>query len=160
MLKSFFNYPSGDESGVSQDLVFLAQWDRDKWNTLLQHTEVRRFKAGETVIRQGDSDRAFYVIVNGALEVLIPQGASGRLQGVATVREGAVTGEQAFLDGRPRSADLRALTDGEMLSLSLQSFEVLAAHHPDLAREILLDLARILSVKLRNANAFITSQIK
>jgi CRP-like cAMP-binding protein len=71
-----------------------------------------------------------------------------------------VIGEQAFLDGKPRSATLRAITDGEMLSVSLEAFQILAAHEPELARDMLLDLARTLSVKLRQANTFISNWIK
>jgi CRP-like cAMP-binding protein len=160
MLGSFFNYPSGDEVDESQEMVFLGEWDGEKWNKLLQHTQVRRFKAGENVIHKGDVDRAFYIVIEGSLDVLIPKGNTGRMQSVATVTAGTVTGEQAFLDSRPRSATLRAITDGEMLSLSLEAFEVFAAYYPELARDILLDLARILSVKLRNANKFITSRVK
>ncbi len=160
MLRSFFDYPDQESPEASQELVFLPQWDDARWSTLLKYTELRRFRAGDMVIRQGDTDRAFYIIIEGELEVLIPRGTSGKLQSIATVRAGAVTGEQAFLDGKPRSASLRAATDGEMLALSLQAFEVFAANEPDMARGILLELARTLSVKLRQANAFITKWVK
>ena len=92
------------------------------------------------------------------LEVLIPRGASGKLRSTQVREAGAVIGEQAFLDGKPRSATLRAITDGEMLSVSLEAFQILAAHEPELA--MLLDLARTLSVKLRQANTFISNWIK
>jgi CRP-like cAMP-binding protein len=160
MLGSFFDYPDQGDGVQSQELVFLPHWDDARWATLLKYTELRRFRAGDAVIRQGDTDRAFYIVIDGELEVLIPRGASGNL-GRTQVREaGAVIGEQAFLDGKPRSATLRALTDGEMLSVSLEAFQVLAAHEPELARDMLLDLARTLSVKLRQANTFISNWIK
>jgi CRP/FNR family transcriptional regulator, cyclic AMP receptor protein len=53
-----------------------------------------------------------------------------------------VLGEVAFLDGGPRSATLFAITDGELLRLRLESFEVLSARDPELGRAILFDLAR------------------
>ena len=160
MLGSFFDYPDQGDSVQSQELVFLPHWDDTRWATLIKYTEMRRFQAGDAVIRQGDTDRAFYIVIDGKLEVLIPRGTSGKL-GRTQVREaGAVIGEQAFLDGKPRSATLRAITDGEMLSVSLDAFQVLAAHEPDLARDMLLDLARTLSVKLRQANTFISNWIK
>jgi len=58
----------------------------------------------------------------------------------------------AFLDGRPRAATIRALTDGDLLRLSFESFEILSARHPELGRAILLDLGRILAARLRQAN--------
>ncbi len=61
----------------------------------------------------------------------------------------------AFLDGRPRAATIRALTDGELLRLSFESYEVLAARYAELGRAILLDLGRILAARLRQANEVI-----
>ena len=157
---SFFDYPNQPDSQPSQELVFLPDWDDAKWQKLLKHAEIRRFQAGEAVIRYGDTDRAFYIIVAGSLEVLIPQGQSGRMRQTQTREAGVVIGEQAFLDGKPRAATLRAATGGEMLSISRDAFQVFAAHEPELARDILFELARTLSVKLRQANAFISNWIK
>jgi CRP-like cAMP-binding protein len=60
-----------------------------------------------------------------------------------------VVGEVAFLDGAPRSAELVAETEGELRRLSLESFESLAARHPELGRAILFDLGRITATRLR-----------
>jgi len=43
--------------------------------------------------------------------------------------------------------------------LSLDSFEILAAHHPDLARSMLMDLGRILSLRLRQAMTMVAGGI-
>ncbi len=160
MLNSFFDYPDQEGSESPSELVFLSHWNDDKWEKLLRHTEIRRFRTGDVVIRQGDTDRAFYIIVEGRLEVLIPRGKSGQMRRTQVRESGAVIGEQAFFDGKPRSATLRAISDGETLSISLQNFEIFAAHEPELAREVLLELARTLSVKLRQANQFISNWIK
>jgi len=157
-VRSFFDYPTQTESQPSQELVFLPAWDDAKWQKLLKHTEMRRFQAGEAVIQYGDTDRAFYIIVAGKL--MIPQGQSGKMRHTQTREAGAVIGEQAFLDGKPRAATLRAATDGEVLSISRDAFQVFAAHEPELARDVLFELARTLSVKLRQANAFISNWIK
>lgn len=160
MSKSFFDYPIQPETNQLPELVFLPQWNDAKWQKLLKYTEMRRFQVGDSVIRYGDTDRAFYIIIEGRLEVLIPQGNSGKLRRTQVREAGAVIGEQAFLDGKPRSATLRAIADGELLSMSLDAFQVFAAHEPELARDILFELARTLSVKLRQANTFISNWIK
>ena len=64
---------------------------------------------------------------------------------VQSIEGPSVVGELSFVDGGPRSTTLRAVSDGELRRLSLESFEVLAAREPELARAILLDVARILS---------------
>jgi CRP-like cAMP-binding protein len=66
---------------------------------------------------------------------------------------GSVLGEIAFFDGKPRSASVRALTDTELLRLSADAFEVLSTRHPDVGRKILLDLGRVLALRLRHTEA-------
>lgn len=160
MLNSFFDYPDQEGAPTSPELVFLPHWGDEKWEKLLRYTEIRRFRTGDIVIRQGDTDRTFFILVEGRLEVLIRRGNSGQLRRTQLREGGAVVGEQAFLDGKPRSATLRAVSDGEALSISLQNFDIFATHEPELAREVLLELARTLSVKLRQANIFISNWIK
>jgi CRP-like cAMP-binding protein len=58
-------------------------------------------------------------------------------------------GEIAFFDGGPRSATVRATTDGELLRLGIDDFERLSARHPELARALLLDLGRVLARRIR-----------
>jgi CRP/FNR family cyclic AMP-dependent transcriptional regulator len=136
---------------------FLADCSDEDWDLVRKHTEIRRFGTGEVVIAPGESDRALYIVASGSLEVVVPRGRRGRATRIATVDAGSVIGEMAFIDGRPRSALVRALTDVHLLRLSFDGFEVLAAKDPALARTILLDLGRILAQRLRAADAFITA---
>lgn len=85
---------------------------------------------------------------------MVVLGRGGRSEHqLATFDPGSVVGELAFLDGRPRSAGIRALTDGAMLRLSREAFDQLAARDGELARAILLDLGRILALRLRRLTA-------
>ncbi|WP_273361984.1 Crp/Fnr family transcriptional regulator [Simplicispira suum] len=144
----FFDYPDDTPLDQSSTLLFLPDLSEDDWSRVLSFTQCRAFRAKETVLKIGDSGRALYIVSRGALEVAMPQ-KRGRVLRIARLAEGAVFGEQAFLDGQPRSATVQAVTDGEMHVLSLESFEILAARHPDLARMMLMDLGRILSMRLR-----------
>jgi CRP/FNR family cyclic AMP-dependent transcriptional regulator len=135
----FFHYPT--ETALPQGLPgFLATRGEDDWATLLQHTDTHLFRPGEVVLAAGEQDRALYLLVDGWLKA-----PSGVIHPITTV------GEAAFLDGRPRAVTVRALTDGELLRLGYDAFEALAARDASLGREILLDLGRILSARLRSA---------
>jgi CRP/FNR family cyclic AMP-dependent transcriptional regulator len=158
-LSSFFAYPEGATTERGEGLVFLAERGDGDWGTLLSHCETHRFRAGEVVIRQGEVDRALYIVLGGQLEVLVPL-RGGRLHRLATIEPGSVIGEQAFLDGLPRSATVRATSEGEMLRLSLEAFEVLAAREPELARAILFDHGRLVSIKLRHDDAVIAQLMR
>jgi CRP/FNR family transcriptional regulator, cyclic AMP receptor protein len=137
---SYFDYPT-DEPAESE-LTFLADRAEEDWQIVLSHTETRRFSAGDEVIRAGDADRALYLLTEGSLAVA--SGAAFR-----TIDAPSVVGEVAFLDGGKRSLTLVATTSGELRRLSLDSFEALAGRHPGLARAMLFDLGKIVSLRLR-----------
>jgi CRP/FNR family transcriptional regulator, cyclic AMP receptor protein len=159
MANSFFNYSDSNDGRDSQELVFLPQWDEARWQKLLGYCEVRSFESGDIVIAYDDPGRSFYIILEGRLEVLLPRG-DGTWRSTYVNEAGTVIGEQSFLDGRPRSALLSALSDGRLLCISQDSFQSFAAREPDLARDILADLARTLSLKLRRANHLIATWLK
>jgi len=137
---SYFDYPT--EEPAESELTFLADRGERDWQIVLSHTDTRRFSAGEEVIRAGDDDRALYLLTEGSLAV-----ASGGA--FRTIGAPSVVGEVAFLDGGRRSLTLVATTDGELRRLSLDSFEALAGRHPELARAMLFDLGKIVSLRLR-----------
>ena len=58
----------------------------------------------------------------------------------------------AFFDGKPRSAHIVAREDVEILCLEIDRFEQLAAWRPRVAQRLLLDLGRVLSLRLRRLN--------
>ena len=105
---------------------------------LLDHAETLVFRPGDIVLKPGQHDRALYLLVDGWLRA-----PSGVIHPITTL------GEAAFLDGAPRAVDVEAMSDGEMLRLSFEGFEALAARNPALGGDILLDLGRILSARLR-----------
>jgi CRP/FNR family cyclic AMP-dependent transcriptional regulator len=147
---NYFSYPTGVAAGTRKDeLVFLGDLADEDWDRLLSLTQVSRFRAGEVVVHKGETQRTLYIVSSGALEVVVPRGAGA--QRIATIEEGSVFGEQAFFDGRPRSATVRAVTDCELMALHHETWETLAASEPRLAQLVLMDLGRILSLRLRDA---------
>ena len=78
---------------------------------------------------------------------------------MATIDAGSVFGEISFLDGGSRSGTVRAREAGEMLRLDFEAFEVLSARTPALATAVLLDLARIVAVRLRDTTALLTDPV-
>jgi CRP/FNR family transcriptional regulator, cyclic AMP receptor protein len=144
---SFFVYPTlvGDQPAPEAGL--LAARTEEDWDALLAYTDKRRMRPGDWLIREGELDRALYVLSDGRLEAILA-GRGGRV-----IEAPATVGEVAFLDGRPRTAGLRALTHGEAQRLSYEAFEALSAREPRLARDLLLDLGRIVATRLRALQA-------
>jgi CRP/FNR family cyclic AMP-dependent transcriptional regulator len=144
---SFFTYPTLVGDRPAPEAGLLAARSEEDWNVLLAYTDTRRMRPGDWLIREGELDRALYVLSAGRLEAILRGRASRVIEAPATV------GELAFLDGRPRTAGLRALTHGEAQRLSYPAFEALSAREPRLARDLLLDLGRIVATRLRALEA-------
>ncbi len=153
---NFFIYPSEDANEHNDAIVFLEKATDDDWQTLLSFTSTRRFNTGDMVIKQNDEDDSLAFISTGELEVLIPKRRSSQLERLTTISAGSVIGEQSFLDRKPRSTSIRAITEGELYRLDRDAFTVLSAKHPNLAMQVALDLGRILSIRLRATTQFLS----
>jgi CRP-like cAMP-binding protein len=102
------------------------------------------------VIQRGATDRAMHFVVAGTLEVGITQVDGVSIAPLAKITPGSVVGEQSFFDGQPRSTNVWAESDGELLRLEYEDFVKFSNEEVALARDLLFALARVLSARLRN----------
>ena len=135
----------------SADLLFMPDATAADWATVFSHAEVRRIGAGLALVQAGEEDRALYLLTEGTVGVRLPRDEGA----FKTIDAPSVLGELAFFDGRPRSATLDAVTDVEVVRLDADAFASLSADAPQLAHAMLLDLARILALRLRMASEVI-----
>jgi CRP-like cAMP-binding protein len=142
----FFTYPTGSSEPNEETRGFLDGASDAEWETLLTYVQTRNVRPGETVFSEGDLDRALYLIAVGRLEQSTERNPRVVVDGPAPLNE------LAFLDGGRCATTARALTDGELLRLSYDAFESLAAREPVLARRVLLDLGRMVAARLRAAS--------
>lgn len=99
-----------------------------------QSTEVT-YPPDAVVIREGDPGNSLCIIVAGTVEVR----KGDRV--VAELTAGDFFGELSLIDGEPRSADVVALDDVSLLTLTAANFDPLLSD-PYFARAILRSLAR------------------
>jgi CRP-like cAMP-binding protein len=139
-------------SGVlaGNDRLLLAEWSDADWNKLLDCTRSRPFRTSEVVIQRGAVDRAMHFVVAGVLEVGVTQVDGVSIAPLAKITAGGVVGEQSFFDGQPRSTNVYAIADGELLRLEYEDFVKFSNEEVALARDLLFALARVLSSRLRN----------
>lgn len=86
----------------------------------VERMQVRRFLAGETVIREGDPADAFFVIVRGTASVR-QNGPDGERE-ISTLKAGDFFGEIGLLSGTVRNATVRASSPLEVLVLDADGF--------------------------------------
>ena len=91
----------------------------------------------------------------GAVEISIAL-PGGRRTRIVTMAEGAIFGEAALLDGRPRSATALAIERTVVYALARDALLTrLASEAPDTAIHLLLNLARILASRMRETNEIV-----
>jgi len=141
----------GDDPGNAEgEHLLLPGWSEQEWQKLFAATTPRPFKASEIVIRLGVNERSLYFVAAGSLQVGVTYVDGVSIIALAKIGPGSVVGEQAFFDGQPRSANVYAVTSGELLCLTQEKFRQLYETEPALVRDLLFALARILSLRLRH----------
>ncbi len=86
---------------------------------LVNRLTYRRFSSPELILREGDPGRSFFVIVEGKVRVFKAQ-PGGKELTLAHLSEGAFFGEMALLSGAPRTANVAAEVDTEVLEITEQ----------------------------------------
>jgi CRP/FNR family transcriptional regulator, cyclic AMP receptor protein len=109
------------------------------------------FKAGDTIISEGDQGNTAFFIVTGSVEVSIGQGAKART--VGALGTGEVFGEMCLIEPGPRSATVKAASDVECLAASYEEFIDAIEAYPERAVGFMKTLVR----RLRQMNALLES---
>lgn len=92
------------------------------------------FAPGETVIRAGDPGSSMFVVHNGRVSVQLSE--NGRARTVATLSEGAFFGEMALFTGEPRTANIVALEETEVLEIGHAAMKQVFDTNPDLVESL------------------------
>jgi len=103
----------------SDAFIKLTPTDIQKLLKKLQSVPV---KAGEVVIRQGDSGDYFYIVREGRCSVTRLASGKGWDIPLAELSDGDCFGEEALVSDNPRNATITMLTDGTLMRLSKQDF--------------------------------------
>ena len=86
----------------------------------VERMKVRRYLAGQTIIREGDPAESFLILTKGGASVR-QNGPSGERE-ISTLKPGDFFGEIGLLSGTPRNATVRATAPTEVLELDAAGF--------------------------------------
>ncbi|MCK4506775.1 MAG: cyclic nucleotide-binding domain-containing protein [Candidatus Aegiribacteria sp.] len=109
-----------------------------------------RVLAGEELIRKDDISDELYIVTDGSFKVYDDSYGEDFVHAILT--KGAIFGEMSFLDGTPRSASVKAISDGSLLKMGKKEFDTLLVDNPDTALLFLFTLARVVTRRLREVN--------
>ena len=92
-------------------------------------------RAGDVLMREGDPGDAMFIVLDGEFEITKKSGPQEI--SLALRQPGEVIGEMSLLDDAPRSASVRALRDGQLLTIHHDTFHRLLSTSPSAAVTIL-----------------------
>lgn len=125
--------PSSSDLGQSGNPILsqLSELDRERLRPFLDELWV---EPGTVVVREGESDRAMYFVLDGFARI------ARRGIELGEVRRGQHFGELALIADRPRAATITATSRLELAMLSHERYEEFAAAYPALALRVVQQL--------------------
>jgi len=96
----------------------------------------RTFKAGDYLMKQGESGIGLFIILAGKVRVEKSDAAGCKVE-LAENGPGDIMGEMAVFDGAPRSASVVAVNETTCLVLASWEFNAFLKAHPEAALELL-----------------------
>ncbi|TME33319.1 MAG: cyclic nucleotide-binding domain-containing protein [Chloroflexi bacterium] len=98
----------------------FAELPEEDLRRLAEMAQSMSLAQGELLLREGDPGDSMYVVVSGELDVTKLSG--GNEVQLARVGAGTIQGEMSAIEGRPRSASVRAITAVDVLKVPRRSF--------------------------------------
>ena len=142
-----------------EDIQVFNDFAEREIEEIFQVAQICRYNPKEVVFDEQSTDTSLYIILRGEFEILGTT-KSGEKHSFSVIGEGTVFGEMSFLDGQPRSATVQAKSEAEILKITKDDFNRLMETAPDIATKFFQDLARVVSLRLRHADAFIVEMIE
>jgi small-conductance mechanosensitive channel/CRP-like cAMP-binding protein len=106
----------------------------DELRQLAKATAGHVFAPGETLIRAGDEGSSMFVVHNGRVAVQVADRGGPRT--VAELTEGNFFGEMALFTGEPRTANVVAIEETEVLEIGHAAMKHIFETNPGLAESI------------------------
>jgi len=120
------------------------------------------FPAGSIIMKEGDMGDTMYIMMAGTVEVVKSlilgdfddeqETVSNKVFTRLDAGENAVFGEIALLEAQKRTATIKAVTECQLYEIRKDDFLTLAEADCALGFRILLNMARIVSTRLRKSD--------
>lgn len=120
---------------------------------LFKLMSLRQYKAGDTIIQEGEAGSDFFILADGSASVF-KKTQDGDLYKVALLHGhmGAFFGESGLLEADTRTATIRADSECSCLVLTKSDFENFCNRNPAWALPILKRVAKAIMNRLKNMN--------
>jgi len=140
-------------------IKLLKPLSPDQLKTLSQRCTWRKYTAGQRIVGYKDSSRDVYFVVSGTVRVKIIS-LEGKEISYRDIGSGELFGELAAIDGGMRSADVIALSDSRIATMSPETFWRLLRDHPSVTADLLRHLTEMIRMYSDRIFEFSTLAVK
>ena len=130
---------------------FGEELEGDEIKALAGILHTTRLKENDILIKEGTTDDALHVVINGRLAATRNTGGDEFVT-LHILHEGDMAGAMGFIDGTEHSATLRALCDTDVYTLERPAFESLLDSHPALVYKVMRSIIRSVHTTLLRMN--------
>ncbi len=141
--------PGCRDLALSPLLVGLAE---DEVSALMATSEPCEHSSGSTVVAEGSAGDTLFMLCEGEVLIEKATGEGGCVELARLGTAGDFFGEMVFVDVMPRSATVRASRQTRLLAIRLEKLRAFFEAHPGAHLAIVLNIARMLSKRLREAD--------
>ena len=121
---------------------------------LAQVLQERHYADGETIFAEDAPGDTLFCVVDGAVRIekrVTAEESATKTLSILT--HGELFGEMSVIDSKPRSASARASGPTQLWALPKPAFELLLAHNPTSALQLLFSLMRAMNERIRRLNS-------
>ncbi|MCH7869719.1 MAG: cyclic nucleotide-binding domain-containing protein [Myxococcales bacterium] len=153
-----FNLQSEAKAELLETSRWADQFGFSELEALSIPRRVYRAEAGDLVVAEGELEAFLCLVIRGAVEI-VKLDSNGLSKSLARIGPGKTFGEMALIDGRPRSATVRAVSESTLMILDPEGLASLSDDKPRLALQFVLMIARDLSARLRRTSGMLVDYI-
>lgn len=135
-----------------REMPFFHDLTDKEVETVATVVKKKDFKLGETVFKESEDGASIYVIKRGEVKAC-KTAPDGELFTLTIMKDGEIFGEMSFLDGRPRSATIVAVSDLETYMIEKSDFETLVDGNPRIIYKLLKNIVFTIHSIVRGMNS-------
>lgn len=136
---------------IFADIELFEQLTGREVREIVRACELKAYQPGEVLFEQGDESKALFIIGRGDLEV-VGRSPMGEEVVLARLGSGTAVGEMSLIEGGPRSATVKAVTESEIFRLAREDFDEMRRQYNSAAYKVILGLATTVGKRRRETD--------
>ncbi len=121
---------------------------------ILENAYEKEFEADQVIIKEGDPFKGLSIIIDGEASIQKKNNMTGKTVELKLRGEGESLGEMTLIDSGAASVTVRAKSDVKIAIINLEYLTTAFKENPRMRGDVALNIARILSKRLRQATAY------